>query len=57
MKVFSEAMLLPKYLRLDYIFGKKKKKAKYSHQFYHRNLCVGVFFHRIFIVHFTDMFS
>lgn len=56
MKVFSEAMLLPKYLRLDYIFG-KKKKAKYSHQFYHRNLCVGVFFHRIFIVHFTDMFS
>jgi len=24
-KVFSEVMLLPKYLRLDYIFGKKKK--------------------------------
>lgn len=25
MKVFSEAMLLPKYLRLGYILGNKKK--------------------------------
>lgn len=55
-KACSEVMLQ---LSLSYLgsIWKGEKKAEYSYQFYHRNLCWCLFFTELFIVLFIEMFS